>query len=176
MLFRSVLLYFSYCASGWYIMRGNLAYVGQQYGMAGWFVNDVWAFFLGGLLPFVLYKFISSFVMRSLAVRLVALPGTNRAQGLEKFRRGLDVTVIIANAVLFAMKFMYLALPMYAYIIDMIVNPAVTILAVSGYMLYAFKKDYVEKSVFKIVLMQAIGAFVCVYGLLAILNMLLSVA
>ena len=65
----SVIVYLSYCAMSWFSMRGTLAYLGQQYGIGGWFANDAWAFFLGGLIPFLLYEVFTSFVFKMTAAR-----------------------------------------------------------------------------------------------------------
>lgn len=149
-------------------MRGNLAYAGNQYSMPGWIINDVVAFILGGVVPFLLYFLLSSNVQRTLQLRV----GGN----IAAVKRGLDIAVIAANFVLFALKFMYLALPLYASIIDAIIDPVVTLLSVGLYMLIAFRKEYVEKCKFKFVLMQVISAFIIVYGVLALLGLVLSVA
>ena len=58
----SVIVYLSYCAMSWFSMRGTLAYLGQQYGIGGWFANDAWAFFLGGAFSLFLFEVVSFFV------------------------------------------------------------------------------------------------------------------
>lgn len=163
-----VLVYISYCAASWFMMRGNLAYVGYRYDMPAWFTNDIWAFFLGGLVPFLLYKFATSFTYRALLMRT--------GGDLASVKYGLDFAVIAANLVLFGLKFMYLAVPLYASLIDVIIDPAVTVLFVGLYMLYAFKQNYIDKSKFRLVLTQVMGTFISVYLLFALLSLILSVA
>ena len=163
-----VLVYASYCAASWYVMRGNLAYVGNQYQMPGWIVNDVVAFFLGGLVPFLLFWFFTSFVCRPLALKT--------GGDLMSIKYGLGIAVATANVVLFAFKFSYTAYPLYAPIVNIIVDPTVTLLFVGLYMWYAFYRNYVDRSRFGMVLVQVLGTFAAVYGLLALFGMILSVA
>ncbi len=163
-----VLVYVSYCASSWYAMRGNLAYVGQQYGISGWLINDVVAFFTGGLLPFLLFWFITSFVYRPLAMKT--------GGDMLSVKYGLCLTVAVANLVLFAFKFSYIAYPLYAPIVNIIVDPAVTLLFVGLYMWYVFYQGYVQRSRFGMALVQILGTFAAVYGLLALFGMVMSVA
>ncbi len=111
----SVIVYLSYCAMSWFSMRGTLAYLGQQYGIGGWFANDAWAFFLGGLIPFLLYEVFTSFVFKMTAARA--------GGDIKSLQYGLNYAVIAANLLLFALKFMYIALPLYAAVIDIIIDP-----------------------------------------------------
>ena len=163
-----VAVYISYCAALGFSMRGNIAYIGYQYGMPGWFTNDAWAFFLGGLVPVLLYEFITSFTYRALLLKT--------GGDLFSIRYGLDFAVIAANLTLFGLKFMYIALPLYAAIIEIIINPVVTIIFVGLYMWYAFRMEYVDKSKYRLVLSQVMGTFVSVYLIFALLSMVLSAA
>lgn len=163
-----ILVYISYCGASWYVMRGNIAYVGYRYGMPGWFTNDVFAFFLGGLVPFLLYWFVSSYAYRALHLKT--------GGDLASIKYGLNFAVIAANLALFGLKFIYLEFPLYASIIDVFLDPVVTVLAVGLYMLYAFYQNYVDKSKFRIVLMQVLGTFISVYAVFALLSLVLSAA
>lgn len=164
----SVIVYVSYCAMSWFSMRGSLAYICQQYGIGGWFANDAWALFLGGLIPFLLYEVFTSFVFKMTAART--------GGDIKSLRYGLNYAVIAANVVLFALKFMYIALPLYAPIIDIIIDPTVTLLFVGLYMWYAFYQNYVDKTRYRLVMSQVMSTFAGVYGLLALVSMIVAVA
>ncbi len=161
-----VLVYLSYCAMSWFAMRGTMAIYGERYGWAGWFANDVWAFFLGGLIPFAIYSFMNAMAMRTVQVRA---GGDARSIGY-----GVSLTVITANIVLFALKFMYIALPLAAPIINIIIDPTVTLLFVGLYLWYAFYMEYVQKSVYRVVVTQVLGTFLTVYGIVAAINLLVG--
>ncbi len=163
----AVLLYLSYCAMSWYVSRGVLAYYGGQNGLGKWFVNDAWAFFLGGIVPFVLYMVISRFIFRSLVLK-------TGGGDIRSLKYGLELTLIAVNILLFALKFMYLALPLYATLIDAIIDPVITLGFVGLYLFYAFGRNYVEKSRYRLVVGQVMSAFIAVYGIVAFVNLILA--
>ena len=163
-----VIVYISYCAMSWFSTRGSLAYIGEQYGLPAWLANDAWAFFIGGLVPFLLYWVLSKVLFRTLSVRT--------GGDVSSIKYGLNYAVIAANVVLFALKFMYIALPLYAAVIDIIIDPVVTLTFVSLYLLYAFYQNYVDRSRYKAVLIQVMGAFLLLYGVLAVVGMSVAVA
>lgn len=164
----SVLVYLSYCAMSLFVMRGSMAYYGQYYGLPKWFTNDIWSFFLGGIIPFVLYEIISAFGFRMIWARA--------GGDVASVKYGLGLTVIAANVFLALFKLIYIAVPLYATIINAIIDPVITLAFVAMYLLYVFKQQYVEKSRFRIVLTQVMGIFLIVYGVLAVLNIILAVA
>ena len=163
-----VLVYLSYCAEGWFVSRGMMAYYGEKYGFASWFANDIWAFFTGGLVEFALFWLITVLTVRLLTARV--------GGGAINIRYGVCLTVIAANIVLFALKFMYLAFPLQASVIDIILVPSVTIAFVALYLWYAFGRGYVDKTRYRVVVTQVLGTFLTIYGVLAALNLFLSVA
>lgn len=149
-----------------FAMRGSMAYYGQRNGWQSWFANDIWAFFLGGLVPTVIYSVITTFGFRTLVFK---------AHGdIRSIKYGLHYTVIAANILLFGLKFIYIAAPLYASLLNIILDPTVTVLFVSLYMWYVFKQNYVDRSRFRIVLTQVLGAFIMIYGLLAIVNLIMA--
>ena len=100
-----------------------------------------------------------------------------RAGGdIKSLQYGLNYAVIAANLLLFALKFMYIALPLYAAVIDIIIDPAVTLAFVGLYMWYAFYQNYVDKTRYRLVLSQVMSTFAGVYGLLALVNVIVAVA
>lgn len=164
-----LLLYFSYCATYWFSSRGALVYYAYDTNIPGWLTNDAFAFFIGGLVPFAIYSLITSLIFKS-------LPMATRGGDIHSLRYGLNLTVITANVLLFALKFMYIAMPLAAPVIDKMIDPIVTVLLVAGYMAYAFRMNYVDKARFRIVLTQVSGTFIIIYGLLAVVNMIIAVA
>lgn len=163
-------VYLTYCAANWYVMRGSMAYYGERYGFPAWIANDAVSLFLGGLVPFALYVLISSFCTRSLSIRL-------RGRGdVSALRYGVHITVIAANTVLFLLKFIFLAAPLYASLLNIIFDPVVTVLFVALYLWYAFKREYVEKCVFGVVVTQVMGAFITVYALASLIMLITAVA
>ncbi len=164
-----ILVYVSYCAMSWYGMRGTMAYYGQKNNWGAWFVNDAWAFFLGGLVPLIFYEFLKQFAHRALAMRY-------RGSDIDSVCYGLDFAVISANVLLFALKFIFLAVPMYASLLNILLDPIVTVIFVALYMLYVYKQNYVEKYLFRFVLTQIFGLFLIVYGILAFVNIIVVVA
>ena len=162
-----LLVYLSYCAACWFEMRGDLAFYGYNLDFPAWFTNDVWAFFLGGIFPLVIYMIFTVFIFRMLSVKT---GGGNAAA----IRYGVSLAVIAANVVLFALKFVYIAAPLYAPVLEIILDPVVTLIFVSLYLVYAYKMDYVQKSYFHVVLTQVLGAFIAVYGLTAVVSIILA--
>lgn len=162
-----ILAYISYCAAGWFSARGDVAYYGYQMYMGDVFSHDAFAFFFGGLIPFVIFMAVSSFMFKTIAIRC-------GGGDVKSIRYGLYFAVIAANVFLFALKFIYIAVPMYAAMLEIILDPIVTIAFVALYMWYVFKMAYVDKSVFRAVLTQVLGAFLALYGLLAAINLVLT--
>ncbi len=161
-----ILLYISYCAMSWYMMRGTLAYYCERYGMTGWLANDIFAFFLGGIIPFAVYEILAQFIFRTLTIKV----GT----GALNVKYGLELSLIAANILLFGLKFIFFACPLYAVIINTIIDPTVTIAAVALFLYYGFKKGYVDKSLYKTVVNDVLGAFLVVYGILSAVNIILT--
>ncbi len=161
-----ILVYISYCAMNWFFARGSIAYYAEQNGWGGWFANDIWAFFIGGLVPFALYAFLSWFVLRMLAAKV--------GGDVASIGYGLHYAVIAANLVLFGLKFMYLALPVQSVAIDTLLNPVVTLGFVSLYLWYAFYVGYVDKALYRLVVSQVLGMFASVYAVVACVNLVLS--
>ncbi|MDE7163896.1 MAG: hypothetical protein K2O04_00520 [Clostridiales bacterium] len=162
----AILAYISYCAAGWFAARGDVAYYGYQMYMRDIISHDAFAFFFGGLIPFVIFMVVSGFVFKTLTVRC--------GGDVKSIRYGLFFAVIAANVLLFALKFIYIAVPMYAAVLEIVLDPIVTIAFVSLYMWYVFKMAYVDKSVFRVALTQVLGAFLALYGLLAAVNLIMS--
>ena len=55
------------------------------------------------------------------------------------------------------------------------INPAVMLAFVGLYLVYAFKMNYVSKSLFGAVAVQIMGMFAAVYGILAVVNIITAV-
>lgn len=162
-----ILVYLSYCAANWYITRGTIGYYGYQYGLPAWITSDIVAFLLGGIVPIVLYMVITHVRVRMLSFRV--------GVGANTVKYGLDLTVIAANVLLFLIKLIFLAAPLYAVPIIIIIDPLITLAAVSLYLFYAFKMEYVEKTKFRTVVNYVLGAFIVVYGILTALDLILTV-
>lgn len=163
-----ILTYISYCAMSLYVMRGSMAWYGTQYNFPAWFANDIFSFFLGGLVPFGLYEFISWFVFRTLNMNY------GRRNDIASLRYGLNYAVIGANLLLFGLKFIFVAAPMAAGILNVILDPVITLGFVALYLWYAFYQNYVDKTIYHIFVTQIMGAFAAVYALIALLNLILS--
>lgn len=162
-----ILAYISYCAAGWFAARGDLAYYAGQMQMGDILSHDAFAFFFGGLIPFALYMIITRFVFRTMHFRC--------GGDVRSIKYGLYFAVIAANVLLFALKFIYIAAPLSLGILEIISDPIITIAFVALYLWYAFKMQYVEKSRFRFVLSQILGAFLVLYGLIAVINLIVSV-
>lgn len=161
-----ILAYISYCAAGWFAARGDVAYYGYQMYMGDIFSHDAFAFFIGGIIPFAIYMAASSFIFKAIAMRC--------GGDVKSIKYGLHFAVIAANILLFALKFIYIAVPMYATMLEIILDPIVTIAFVALYMWYVFKMNYVDKPMFRAVLTQVLGAFLALYGLLAVINLAIT--
>ncbi|MDE7106767.1 MAG: hypothetical protein K2O39_00405 [Clostridiales bacterium] len=161
------LVYVSYCAAGWFAARGDISYYVGQMGMSSGLSHDAFAFFFGGVIPFSLYIVIAQFMFRTMHMRC--------GGDVRSLRYGLHCTVIVANLLLFALKFIYIAAPLCSALLEIILDPIVTIAFVSLYLWYAFKMEYVEKSRFRFALTQILGAFLAMYGLVAVINLIVSV-
>lgn len=163
----AIFVYISYCLANWFSTRGTLAYYGQQMGVSG-LANDAVAFFFGGLVPFAIYEVLVTMLFKRMLIRPFG--------DVRSIKYGLNFAIIGANVLLFALKFIYLAAPLYATLLETILDPVITVAFVALYMLYAFCQNYVEKSRFGVVLVRVMGAIIVFYGLLALLNMALSIA
>lgn len=161
------IVYISYCAAGWFAARGNLAYYSNQMYLGSAFSHDAFAFFFGGVVPFAIYIAATSFIFKALTIKL-------SGGDVRSIKYGLHLTVITANLLLFALKFIYIAAPLYSALLEIMLDPLVTIAFVALYMWYAFKMEYVEKSRFRFVLTQVLGAFLWLYGLLAAVSLIIS--
>lgn len=162
------ILYVSFCASMWFVSRGSIAYFSEQYMLPAALSNDVTAFIAGGMIPTLVFVLLSSAIYRNVSMRVRGDIGA--------LRLGVYYSVIAANIVLFAVKFVYIAAPLYASILETILDPTVTVLFVGLYMVYAFRMNYVEKNKFGLVLMQVLGTMAMVYGLLALIGLVVAVA
>lgn len=163
-----ILVYVGYCAAQWYVMRGNMAYYGESYEWPSWFANDVWAFFLGGVFPFAVYEIVSRFVSRMLVAKTYG-------GDISSLKYGLDLTVAATGIFLFLIKLTYLAYPLQAAVVNIILDPVVTIGFVSLYLWYAFYRGYVDKTHYRTVVSNVLGMFLAVYGLLAVVNLIVTV-
>ena len=163
----SILVYLSYCAAGWYSARSRLGLMGIQYSLPSWFANDIWAFFLAGLLPFAVYAIITMFIFRTLGVKLRG--------NVEAIRYGLNFAIFFANIVVFGLNFIYLAVPSAVGVMKTLLSPIVTIAFTSLYLVYAFRLEYVDKSVFNVVVAQVLGTMITVYGIVAAVGIVTSV-
>ena len=159
-----IIAYISYCAAYWFSTRGEIAYYGSQMYLGSVLSHDAFAFFLGGLIPFALYMAISKFIFRTIAFRC--------GGDVKSIQYGLHFAVIAANVLLFALKFIYIAAPLYSAVLEIILDPIVTLIFVALYLWYVFKMEYVEKSRFRFVLMQVFGAFLALYGLFAAIGLI----
>ena len=164
------LVYISYCAMSWYSMRGTLAYYGEQYALGAWLANDVWAFFLGGLVPTLIFELVSTMLLKKLAMKL------GPQNDVASIRYGVSLAVIAANVMLFALKFIYIAAPLYANLLNIILDPTVTLIFVGLYLWYAFKQNYVDKTLYRVIVTQVMTVFLGIYGLLAVVNIMIAVA
>lgn len=163
----AVVVYIGFCAMNVLVSRGSLAYYGQLAALPSWFTSDIVAFFIGGAMPTVVYYVISSYVVRVLSRSV-------RGGGLAEIRYGLCLTVVAANLLLFAVKFVYFAVPLYSAMLDIILDPVITIAFVSAYLAYAYKMQYVDRAQFPTVLNCVMFAFIGSYGLWAIINIVAS--
>ncbi len=167
----ALFVYLSYCAAAWYITRGEVAYIAYRYKLGGWLANDIVAFFLGGLIPVLVYELLYFAIGKTKLTRI----GAGQPYDTESVRYVINYAVITANLILFALKFMYLAVPMYAHLLDIILDPAVTLTVVGLFMLYVFKMQYVPKHLFSVAFSTVFGAFVTVYGLLTVISVITTV-
>ena len=158
-------VYITYCAAGWFGTRGTLAYYSTQADLPSWFTHDAWAFFIGGLLPILIYGLITTFVFKPMQART---GGGN----IASLRNGLHYSVMAANVLLFLLKLMYFGVPLAATMLEILLDPIITLAFVGLYMWYAFYMDYVDKSRYRIVLMQVFGSFLLIYGLLVLINLI----
>ncbi|MCH5351566.1 MAG: hypothetical protein J1F39_06340 [Clostridiales bacterium] len=163
----SIFVYLSYCAAGWYLARSQMGYMGEQYSLPGWFANDIWAFFIAGLLPFALYAVLSMFVFRTLTVKIRG--------NVDAVRYGLNFAVFFANIVVFGLNFIFLAAPAAVGVMKTLLAPVVTILFTSLYLVYAFRQEYVDRSAFNAIVAQVLGTMITVYGIVAAIGIVSSV-
>lgn len=161
-----ILLYLSYCAACWFYMRGTLAFYTSKAQVPRWVAHDAIAFIAGGAVPTLVFWFGAAFAFKT-------LPATVGGD-VKSLRYGLNLTVIAANIFLFGFKFTYIAMPLVATIVDILIDPFVTLAFVALYLWYAFYRNYVDKTRYRIVVRQVFCTFAAFYGVVALLNIIMS--
>lgn len=164
-----ILVYISYCAADWYTMRGDLAYYCEQYSFPTWLSNDIFAFFIGGLISFLLYVIISNYVTKTLTIRLCGKGDVSAIQ------YGIHLTIACANVLIFLISLIYLAAPLVSAVVSIISSAVITLGLVALYLWYAFKQEYIKKCYFKQVFTTVFGFFLCLYALKSLILIITAV-
>lgn len=161
---RGLVLYLSFCATGWYMTRGVCAYYGSTNAMLTWVANDVVAFFIGGIVPFALYKFLIPSIFRLIA-------HVSQDNNVYKVSHALEYTYAGANVLCFLIKLIYIAFPLSALIMDVFVDFVITGGVMVAFFTYVYKKSLVKREYFSALMQKVAFKFLLIYGLVAFLEL-----
>lgn len=161
-----VLLYLSFCAAEFFTFRGTYAALMTNFGVPSAVVsNSIVAFFLGGLIPFVLYELISRFLFRFAQASL--------GGRVDEYAYILRVFYIAANAAIFLLKLLYLWFPLLHIYGDILIDFVITSAAFAVFLWYVLRRE--PKEHIAPILYRLGGSYVIVYGVIALIKLLLEV-
>lgn len=161
-----VLLYLSFCAAEFFTFRGTFAALMTNFGVPSAVVSNYFvAFFLGGIVPIALYELISRFLFRFSQVTL--------GGRVDDYSYILRVFYIAANVLIFLVKLVYLWFPLLHIYGDIIIDFVFTSAAFAVFLWYVLRRE--PKEHIAPILYRLGGSYVVVYGIIAVINLLLEV-
>ncbi len=98
-------LYLSFCFAGWYSSRTSVASVLSGYAGYGFLDNDIFAFFVAGVVPIILYLLIVKFFAYALK-RTPNLPVDDMVYALPYFYIGANIVTGLISIVYFFVPLM----------------------------------------------------------------------
>lgn len=161
-----LMLYLSFCLSGFMTFRGTWAALMTNFTAPSVVVdNYIVSFFIGGLIPLGLYEFLTRFVFRFTQARL--------GGDVDVMRYALRFFYIPANVVIFLLKLTYLAFPMLNMYGDLIFDFVITAAFFVGFLFFVVK--LVPKERISAALYQLGGTFIIVYGIFELFAIIMEV-
>lgn len=162
-------MYLSFCASFWYTSRGNMAYT--SYSLAGSvqsmvMTNEIASFFIGGLVPLLIYELFTSFAFKFTQARLGAVA--------DDMRYSLRFFYIPANLVCFGLKMFYLLTPLASVFGNIIIDFVISAMFVVWFLFYC-AKHFVQKEKWGAMLYQLGGTFIMFYAVIITFNLIMGV-
>ena len=158
-----LMLYLSFCMANWYTSRGGWAHNLSSVAMLQtvFLANDIVAFLVAGLLPFLFFEVIAMFVFRFCEPRL--------GKSVVGMRYAARFFYIPANLVLFALKLFYLLSPLISVYGNILLDFLVPAVFLVFYLKYC-AAHYAEKQNWSAMIAQLGGAFLIVSMLSATLS------
>lgn len=162
----SVILYLSFCFSGFYFARGSLAYAAviSGLGVSSVFTNVIIAFFIGGIIPVAVYEILTSFVFRSMKSSFIHA---------EKMRYALKWFYFAANIVIGLVSLIYYISPLISIYGDIFIPFLIMTVFFVFYIVFICRR-YVEKQRISHILIQLGGAYLLFYALFTAFNIFWS--
>lgn len=165
---RGFILYLSFCAAGWYSARGVCAYYGVTNVALRWVANDAFAFFVGGVVPFALYKFLIPSIFNLIA----NVSGDREA---IKLSGKLEYTYAVANVICFLVKLIYIAFPLASSIMNVFVDFVITGTMLVLFLWYTYKKSLIRREFFAVFMQKIAMRFLLIYGLVAFADLFVAI-
>lgn len=159
-------LYAAFCFAYFMPTRSTVALFAINYGLPSFLNNDVFAFFLGGIVPLAVYELISSFAFRFMHSRV--------GGSTDVMRYTLRFFFIPACIVIGLVKLIYLAYPLISVFGNVIISTVVFIIFFCLYLWYALK-NFVDKTRYSAVLYELGGTFIVIFGVLTLLELIMGV-
>ncbi len=158
------LLYISFCFAEFYFARGAIAYsmasAGSIYS-SKIFSNIIFAFFIGGALPFAFYEIVTGFIFKGLRRKLGAVT--------DDMRYALRFYYFASNVVIGLISLLYFISPLISVYGEIFVPFVCTGVFFALYLKYVCS-HCVEKSLTAFVLMQCGSVYLIFYGISTILK------
>ena len=159
-------LYVAFCFSYFVNSRGSVALMAINYGLPPMLDNDIFAFFVGGLMPVLIYEIITSFAFRFVRTRGCVVA--------DDMRYALRVFYIPAMVVAGGINLIFMFYPLgsvWAFALTQNLVPAIFF---ALFMVWSLK-TYIDKTQYSRLIFELGGTFVIVYVMIALLGLVSGV-
>lgn len=161
------LLYVAFCFAYFVPARGSIALMAVNYNLPSFLNNDIVAFIAAGIMPLLVYEIVSS-----AAFRFMQRGGAANAYGI---RYALRFFYIAAALVTGGVKLVFMFYPIGTIWANILADALVPLVFFIGFMCFALK-TYVDKTQYARFIYLLGGTFAVVYGLLALMGLIMGVA
>ncbi len=162
------LLGLSFGLAEWFTSRGVVANLSIELGYSmPYLYNDIIAIVTGALFPILFYEVITTFAFRINVARF-------GATAVGQMRYALRYFYFVANLVIFALNFIFFAEPIASVWGTVVIKTLVLSVFIVLYMWYCAKR-YLTNTTWGAMCYQVGGMFVIIYGVLAVLQIVVGV-
>lgn len=158
-------LYLAFCFAYFVPMRGQVALMNVDYGLPNFLANDVFSFFVAGVMPIILFEAISSSAFRFMRTR-----GNTSAPDMQY---SLRFFYFPAAIVLGLVKLIFLFHPIAGVWGNVLSDVVVPTIFFALYMVYIIRRF--DKFLYPRLIYELGGTFVIVYGAYTLSVLLIGV-